>query len=738
MVTWTVVRGSSVASSGVSEETIQAIENLIEIAGEEWAKFFQESNVDIRVQLNFEDNEEDNVLATGGGGFEFLGVGALGNPAFQTSSAIELFQGVDNNPGAVDINLTFNLDNINEIFFDDDPTTDGDVPFSQFDGYTIILHEIGHGLGFLGFNDFAGDVFDTEGSISTYDNFITFAGDVPFFTGSAARAVFGGDVPLTIGNNAHLGNIGGPGSQLTGGNGDLLQASISRGQRLDISSLDIAILADTGIPKRVATGSRDQLFGFERENDDLNGLQGNDLINGQGGNDTLTGGRGADRLIGGGGSDTFVLLGNDANDVISDFGPADTLDLRGVPANFTTRAQVIAAASEQTLNGFSGLFIDTGDDTGVLLQGVSLNQFVANANILFGPLPLSATVEAIQIGGVEAEEIEGSAGNNLIDGGNGNDFLNGGAGADTIAGGVGDDQIFAGSGDDSGDTFIGGAGNDVIGGGVGNDLIIGGGFSEGASVQTTAGLQAGGIAADGADTLFGGSGNDTIIGGSFLDVVDNGIFDNNSIFGSEEAIQTGTAANTIFAGTGNDSIFGAAGADILGGGAGDDDIDAGDGDDTIFGGQGDDGDVGLNDSINAGNGNDQIFSSGGNDSVFGGAGNDEIFSGTGNDTVSGGSGDDTLFGGAGNDLFAGGDGADTFAFFAGNGDDIILDFDLANDTLDLSGTAFDFMSTADIQARTTVDEVEGVSGIRIDTGGGDSVFITDLNTFNINQIEVIF
>ncbi len=48
-------------------------------------------------------------------------------------------------------------------------------------------------------------------------------------------------------------------------------------------------------------------------------------------------------------------------------------------------------------------------------------------------------------------------------------------------------------------------------------------------------------------------------------------------------------------------------------------------------------------------------------------------------------GDDTLRGSSASDLLSGGDGKDTFVFARGSGTDIVVDFDPAEDRLELQG-----------------------------------------------------
>jgi Ca2+-binding RTX toxin-like protein len=103
-----------------------------------------------------------------------------------------------------------------------------------------------------------------------------------------------------------------------------------------------------------------------------------------------------------------------------------------------------------------------------------------------------------------------------------------------------------------------------------------------------------------------------------------------------------------------------------------------------------------------------------------------------------GDGNDTFFGGPGNATFSGGAGRDTFRFFAGNDDDTITDFTLADDTLDLSGTATDFTDLASVQSAATNTTQNGVEGLLIDTGAGDSVFLEGLNTSDLGSINFVF
>jgi Ca2+-binding RTX toxin-like protein len=61
----------------------------------------------------------------------------------------------------------------------------------------------------------------------------------------------------------------------------------------------------------------------------------------------------------------------------------------------------------------------------------------------------------------------------------------------------------------------------------------------------------------------------------------------------------------------------------------------------------------------------------------------------GDDTLHGGTGNDMLHGALGNDVLIGDSGADLFAYAAGDGNDVIADFDAAQgDKVDLTGVGF--------------------------------------------------
>ncbi|MBU2963214.1 calcium-binding protein [Citreicella sp. C3M06] len=319
--------------------------------------------------------------------------------------------------------------------------------------------------------------------------------------------------------------------------------------------------------------------------------------------------------------------------------------------------------------------------------------------------------------------LEGDAGNDHLEGGTQNDSLYGGDGNDTVRGDNGADRAWLGVGNDVyTDTAQAGAnGADSVWGGAGADNIHGGGGAD---------LLRGEL---GNDTLIGGSGEDTLRGGAHRDLLE-GNAQGDRLFGEG-------GNDTIRGEGGNDSAWGGAGADTLNGGAGDDLMRGQGGNDSLIGGSGADalyGDVGA-DTIRGGNGTDSAWLGAGNDlytdtgqggsfgrdSVWGGSGNDTINGGGGADDLRGQAGADRLIGGGGDDTLHGGEGADVFVFIGG-GADMIGDFALAFDAIELHA------GTSDTDDLTFTDEDGGA----LLAWAGGSVLVVGLTATELASATV--
>jgi serralysin len=395
------------------------------------------------------------------------------------------------------------------------------------------------------------------------------------------------------------------------------------------------------------------------------GLTGNGLANsitGGAGGDTITGAGGADALRGNGGADTFVATVGGGADTIADFVVGtDKIDVTA----FGGYQSIVQDGLDTLVTVAAGVSFRL---TGVSAGTVTAASFVglAGANVITG----NAASNVLN-GTAGVDEISGMGGNDTLYGGAEDDVLDGGAGADTLYGEDGDDTLLGG---DANDTLDGGTGADAMTGGLGNDTYV---VDDAGDVVVEAAVTskdlvrtdlASYVLPDNVELLEG-----TFAGGQTL---------------------TGTAlANTITGAGGNDTLNGLAGIDVLYGGGGGDTLYGGADVDRLYGDAGDDtlyGDDG-GDILYGGDGLDALHGGTGVDRLYGEAANDLLYGGDSNDVLDGGAGDDTLRGDQGSDTLTGGAGADLFVVTVGGGLDSIIDFNVAEDRIDLS--AFGYYQT---------------------------------------------
>lgn len=269
-------------------------------------------------------------------------------------------------------------------------------------------------------------------------------------------------------------------------------------------------------------------------------------------------------------------------------------------------------------------------------------------------LEVGASDDAL-VGTAGADSIVGLGGSDDLLGRAGDDMLNGGAGDDVLSGQMGNDRLFGGLG---ADVLVGGMGNDTLDGGVGADILVGGGGRDVLSYASSSAAVAVSLATG---QVLGGHASGDVISG--FEAVSGSSF--------ADRLTGNGGANQLMGNAGNDTISGGNGADLIAGGKGADRLSGDAGDDTLRGDQG-------NDWLDGGAGNDSLAGGSENDALLGQAGNDRLDGGAGNDTLTGGEGDDTLTGGAG---------ADLFVFASASGSDIIVDFAVGVDDIDLRGTS---------------------------------------------------
>jgi hypothetical protein len=122
------------------------------------------------------------------------------------------------------------------------------VPGDKLDAMSVLLHELGHALAFNGWID--PRTGRNDGSFaSTYDRWVTFDGTDFFFNGPAATKAWGRPVPLAKTNNNYHHVCDKPAGRDAPLKADLMNGVVLEyGKRYAIGDLDLAILADCGIP----------------------------------------------------------------------------------------------------------------------------------------------------------------------------------------------------------------------------------------------------------------------------------------------------------------------------------------------------------------------------------------------------------------------------------------------------------------------------------------------------------
>lgn len=168
----------------------------------------------------------------------------------------------------------------------------------------------------------------------------------------------------------------------------------------------------------------------------------------------------------------------------------------------------------------------------------------------------------------------------------------------------------------------------------------------------------------------------------------------------------------------SDDVVGSSGDDGLAGFGGDDRLLGGDGRDRLKGGAGDD-------ALTGGRDDDRLIGGAGNDALDGNGGDDVLKGEAGDDLLRGGLGRDSLDGGAGRDRLEGGRAGDSFVFRPGGGRDVVLDFEIDVDRINLPGRVrLDDLRVADRDG-----------GVLLILDGGDRMLLRGLTRDDVDQIE---
>ncbi len=491
---------------------------------------------------------------------------------------------------------------------------------------------------------------------------------------------------------------------------------------IDPEAGDAGRPVDEGVDLSGGAGSDDLRGGAG--NDNLRGGPGNDSLHGLGGQDFLTGNAGDDTLEGG--DDDDLLLGDDANPLQQFFfqlfpggmsvDDADSLgndrgaDLDVFDAAGSDSVPDTDVISSEPGSGSQGVIDDIGGGVDTLLS------------MLFPDLTRADVLAYL------SDRLQG-----------GDDVLRGGAGNDWLEGGAGNDMLFGGDDDD---LLVGDTSSTA---GLGAPLLIG--LNDGMSL-------------DAALALSGSREGESALDNLLLMVIID------ELTGGDDTLEGGPGDDILTGGTGNDKLGGGTGADLLDGGDGRDELAGGPGDDYLHGGSG-------ADRLDGGSGADWLEGGAGSDALEGGDGNDVLVGDAylvprliepvdgrsivvtndgydtddalyasspipflvsgGNDILSGGAGDDLLVGDYGNDELSGGQGADVFVFAHDGGHDVVTDFQIDEDRIDLSALGgIDALDDLDLEQRGDDLVIDLLSH------GGGEVTLQDVNQTDLIDTHFIF
>ena len=222
-----------------------ALTNDLSSAAADWEKLFVSGNPStLNVNVVFDNSPTANSSSL----FVTPLYSAGPTWVYQQGAVDAVLDGVHNPWGPYDATVHIGTSYLtSELWFDPNPANIDPVPADKTDAESVFTHEFGHIFGFEGYRDpLTGALW--SGAESLFDTWVTVLNNAPYFTGPNAEDIYGGPVPLTVGNIYHVGNPSGPGADLEVYPADLMNGNVFyRGTRYDISPLDAGIFADLGL-----------------------------------------------------------------------------------------------------------------------------------------------------------------------------------------------------------------------------------------------------------------------------------------------------------------------------------------------------------------------------------------------------------------------------------------------------------------------------------------------------------
>ncbi|WP_020569345.1 T9SS type A sorting domain-containing protein [Neolewinella persica] len=126
-----------------SEDVPAVAQAAMRFAANVWGSYL-DSDVNVRVNIDWQDRDDDRLLASAGPATLFRGFEGAETNTWYPVALAEAISGVDlNDPQDADINV--NANSTANWYFG----IDGNTPRRQIDLVSVMLHELGHGLGFL-------------------------------------------------------------------------------------------------------------------------------------------------------------------------------------------------------------------------------------------------------------------------------------------------------------------------------------------------------------------------------------------------------------------------------------------------------------------------------------------------------------------------------------------------------------------------------------------------------------